>query len=279
MIDRTLERGLQRVQGEEPTAEFVDELRNHLAEIETTGAAARPGHEPVTVLGLRSRPTSDGRSRILVSAAAAILFAIGFGVTIRMVSRTDAEIGVSTATEAVQVGETWLQTIVDGDRESFLALHAVDLEVDDTLMGFSEDTGILTSARVSELYDDGFDALQAAVEIDGDVIQAEGCEATDDGQTRCSFTATMIGTNTYSYTVTAVLDVEDRLISAIEFSTTTEPADFRSLVEGFLESEATDEDRACMALGFNTIGCGVHESDFVTRYAAYYEAAASPPDN
>ena len=182
-----------------------------------------------------------------------------------------SDVATSTSTEASRVGEAWLTAIAAGDRDAFATLHADDLVVDDTVIGFSEDVGILTPDRLSELYLDGFDSLQAAVEIDDDVLRLDGCRDTGPDRVRCAFTATMIGPaspgvigpDDYTYTVTADLVVEDRLIRSIDFSTATNPADFRSVIDGFVDREANDEDLACMAIGFNTAGCGRHESDFI----------------
>ncbi len=286
MNDETLRRQLRRIQGEEPTPEVVDRLRQRVSDASRVGAGSGASGEPatgnshVTVVDLDHR-RSAARSRPSVwpmVAAAALL--VGGLVALRGATINDSENGVASTTEIKQVGEAWLRSIIDGDRAAFEALHAADVEVDDTLMGFSEDTDILTSARITEQYNDGFDALQAALAADDDVIRSDGCQGTDNDQViRCAFTATMIGTADYTYTISAELVVEDRLITSIDFSTDTEPADLRDLIQDFMDTEATDEDRACLTLGFNTVGCGRHESDFLTRYVAFYEEAQESPDS
>ncbi len=285
MNEETLRRGLQRIQGEEPAPEVIDRLRQRVSAasqpIGSTSPDAGPvtDSEQVTVLDLEHRPPS-GRRRLSpwpVAAAAALL--IGGLLSLRMMAGDDSETSVASTTEIRQIGNAWLQSIIDWDRAAFEALHADDVAVDDTLMGFSEDTDILTSARIAEIYDDGFDALQAALAADDDVIRSDGCQETDDGTILCAFTATMIGTPEYTFTVSAELSVEDRLITSIDFSTDTDPADLRSVIQDFMETDATDEDRACLALGFNTVGCGQHESDFLTRYLAFYEGAQESPDS
>ncbi len=278
MNDEALRRQLRRVQGDEPSPEFVDGLRGRLlGEDSMSWTAPRTAEEDVTVIELDhdiERDSGQGRRpRVLWAVAAAAALLVGIPLLARAVTGGEPNLETATTSQAQRTGEAWLSSIVDDDRDAFTALHANGFEADDTLMGFAEDTGVLTPTRVAELYFDGFDALQAAIETDGDLIRSNGCQDTEDRTVRCSFTATMIGPESYSYTLTAELIVEDRLITSIDFSTTTDPADFRSLIQEFLEEEATEEDRSCLLLGFNTVGCGEYESDFVGRYAAYYEAA------
>jgi hypothetical protein len=276
MNDETLRRQLLRIQGDEPSQEFLDGLRDRLDDGTQVEDGSLDDAGRVTVIDVEDRPQGGRRTRLLWPMVAAAVVIAGFLVALQVVIGEESDLETATSTVAHRVGDSWLQSIVEGDRATFRSLHADDVEVDDTLMGFSEDTGLLTAARIRELYYDGFDALQAAIAIDDDEIRVEGCIDIAENEVRCRFTATMIGTDDYHYSVEALLVVEDRSIISIDFSTTTNPSDFRSSIQNFLEEEATDEDRACLALGFNTTGCGEHESDFVTRYAAFYEAAQDP---
>lgn len=272
MNDDTLRRQLQRIQGDDPSPEFVDRVRLRLGEGPRPRAGLVLDGKDTTVVGLDRSPVIGRRSRLLWPLAAAAVLVVGALVALQVIVSDDAETDIAATSEIRLIGDAWLRSIINGDREAFVALHASDVEVDDTLMGFSEDSELLTSARIFELYYDGFDALQAALDIDNDVIRSDGCEETGPRAIRCAFTATMIGTNDYNYTVVADIVAEDRLITSIDFTTATDPADFRLVIQDFLDEEATDEDRACLVLGFNTLGCGQHESDFLTRYATYYEA-------
>lgn len=282
--DLTLRTQLRRIDGDGPSVEFTETLRRNLQD-----AAAGSVPKQATLIDLRPPAPLDaadgptpashtpGRpGRWLLSAAAVLV--VGALLALAATERPRGEVGVASTTPISQLGEAWLASIVEGDLETFASLHGPDLTVDDTLMGFSEDVDILTPARIGELYYGGFEALQAAIAIDGDTITSNGCDPISQRRIRCAFTATMIGTADYTYTVIADLTVDAQLIVSIDFSTKTEPADFRDQVQGFLDTEATADDRACLALGFNTAGCGEHESDFIGRYAAYYEANRSPAD-
>jgi hypothetical protein len=284
MNDDSLRQRLHRIQGGEPSPEFVEQLRRRLSEGEEPTSPVGPqnssvdGDGTVIEIDLNHPPGAQRRPRGLWAAAAAVLV-IGIPLMISAIAGTgtDREVGTAATTEVHRVGEAWIRSVIDDDRAAFVALHAPGFESDDTLMGFSEDVGLLTPNRVSEIYFGGFDAFQAARRIDGDAVRSNGCEDVDGDTVQCGFTSTMIGTDDYTYTVLVELVVEDELITSVDFSVTTEPADFRLFVEDFFDDEATDDDRACLALGFNTVGCGEHESDFVTRYAAYYEAKRQPP--
>ncbi len=276
MNDEALGRRLGQIPGEDPSPEYVDQLRRRLRQptAETGPAtAASPTAPPApTLIPLERRPTDRRRHWPVWPLAAAAALLVALVVVAQVRNNQTSDLATSPTTDARQVGERWLQSIVGNDREAFVDLHADDFVADDTLMGFSEDVALLTPTRITELYVDGFDALQAALAVDEDRIWSEGCQDLSDGQVSCAFTATMIGTDDLTYTVTAVLVVEQRLITSIDFSTTTDPADFRSAVEDFVSQEATADDLACLALGFNTVGCGQHESDFITRYRAFFEA-------
>ncbi|MDW3176637.1 MAG: hypothetical protein R8J94_04530 [Acidimicrobiia bacterium] len=284
MNEQALREQLRRIDGEGPSSTFDRALRAQLRGVESADVANQDSdnhdadlydtvvspHEGAMVefIDRRSAPPRSSRWPFLGAAAALILV---LAIVVQSVSDEGGDLTAANS-EAVGVGDAWLQTIIDSDRDGFLALHAEDVVVNDTLMGFSKDTQLLTDARIGELYADGFDALQAALAIDDDVVTADGCSFVEAASVECAFTATMIGTGAYSYTVTALMVVEDGLIRSIDFTTITDPADFRVFIEDFLENEATNEDRACLTLGFNTVGCGEHESDFIMRYAGYYEA-------
>ncbi len=92
---------------------------------------------------------------------------------------------------------------------------------------------------------------------------------------RCSYTTAILGRQGYSYTTDALIAFEDGLITTITFGTTTEPADLRSHVQDFFATEATDDDLACIILGFNTTGCGRHDADFMARYLRFYETQSA----
>ncbi len=266
MNDISLRRQLDRIDGDGPSPKFVGRLRDTLA----GDAAERPAAVSIERSAPRRRPLEP-----LALAAAAIVLVVGMIVAIQAV-RDDSAVAPASPAAAARIGDAWLRAIVDGNRDAFLALHGPDLEVDDTLMGFSEDVGILTDDRVGELYASGFDALQAAVAIDDDEITPLGCGPSGVA-VRCIFSVTMIGTPQYRYTVVADLTVVGSLIRRIDFSTTTTPVNLRSMIDEFLATEATDDDRACLALGFNTVGCGEHESDFLRRYIAFYEGVPLAP--
>ncbi|MEM9652912.1 MAG: hypothetical protein AAGA65_12500 [Actinomycetota bacterium] len=262
MNDDALGRELERIGGEGPSEEFVGSLRRRLAE-----------REPVD-----SDPTANGSRRptiwlLAAAAAVALLVAVAFR------PGEDPALEVAATSEAQTVGDAWLAAIEEADRASFVALHASGFEADDTLMGYAKEIDVLTPARITDLYFDGFDAFQASLAVDGDTVRGEGCRTGEQGRATCVFTTTLIGTAAYSYRISVDLTVADGRITRLAFEdVTTEPADLRSLIEPFLETEATEEDRACLVLGFNTVGCGRHDSDFLTRYIEYYEADRAETD-
>lgn len=273
MNDDTLRRQLQQIQGEEPAPEFVDRLRSSLSGESSAGGGSAGNGGPVTMIGLQSpAPETPRRFRPMwpLLAAAVVLGAVLLTVAF---PTDDVPVDTATTTEAVQTGEAWLESIVNNDREAFEMLHAAELESNDTLMAYSKDLGLLTPSTVSELYLDGFDAFQVSLTADGDVLRPDGCEGADPGVARCRYTASLIGTEDYAYTAVAELTVVDGRIVAVDFAeVSTKPADLRSEIQDFMDEEATDEDRACLVLGFNTVGCGRHDSDFMARYIAYYES-------
>ncbi len=284
MNDEGLREQLQTIRGEDPSDRFVNQLRSRIdgdpatptvepAERSEATGEERPVAEDrqVTVVDLRDS-TEGGNAWLrpsLLTAAAVALLAV---VLVPLLRQDDGPpLGTAGVSQSQQVGDAWLRSIIEDDRAAFVALHADGVSVNDTVMGYSSENGVLTPERVSELYFDGFDALQASLIIDGDFLRSGGCDDVGDDQVRCSFTASLLGTEDYTYTMTADMTVEDRLITTIRFGTETEPEDLRSVVEPFFAELANDEDVACMALGFNTEGCGRHDSDFMSRYVAFYE--------
>ncbi|MGI9594560.1 MAG: hypothetical protein ACR2QK_00285 [Acidimicrobiales bacterium] len=279
MNDETLRQHLHHIQGEEPSQQFVDSLRRQVADQagpstgSPTGSSLPPDPaDDQTVIDFPAGAGPVGRPfrRSFLLVAAAIL--IGVVALIRVIPDDRPALETATTTEAHRVGEAWLQAIVTNDKQAFVALHAAEVDVDDTLMGYSRDAGILTPERVEELYRAGFDAFQTSLAVDDDFVRSDGCEDLDRQQVRCSFTASMIGTDEYTYTIVADLTVENRRITSIMFETTTDPPELRAAVDSFFAEEANDQDRACMVLGFNTVGCGEHDSDFMRRYVEHYEA-------
>lgn len=291
MSDDALRHRLQQIQGDEPDERFVDALRDRLLDEPepAAGPILVPGPEPdqpATVIELGGRrqqpvdptePTGPRWSRAAwpLTAAAVLLFG---GLVLAGVGGGGNDAApLETASERQEVGESWVRSIVDGDRDAFVAVHHPDVTANDTLMAYSRDGGVLTPDRVAEFYFAGFDAFVISVEIDGDIVRSEGCTDTDrddtDDTVRCGYTTSLIGSARHTYTVFAELTVEDGLITAVEFDEpTTDPPDLRDDVERFFADEATDDDRACMALGFNTPGCGEQDSDFLRRYIDYHEA-------
>lgn len=285
MNDDDLRQQLGRIEGEAPSNDFVEGLRGRL----TSNGSLLDSHSPdpssrsaefadiadvVPMIGTDRRPR---RWPAWSLAAAVIVF--GGVLLARNLPDDGAPLGTAATTNAGEIGEAWLDAIVENDRPGFVALHAEGLETDDTLMGYSSDVDVLTPARVADLYLDGFDAFQVSLATDGDTVRADGCENVDSERTRCRYSATMLGNDDYSYRVEAELTVEDRQITSISFTEiATEPADLRSEVQRFLDTEADEEDRACLLLGFNTVGCGQHESDFLNRYVAFYEQQSTQAD-
>ncbi len=277
MSDETLRRQLQNLEGEAPSDDFVEALRLRIQEQATQETTPGPAGSTVIDFGKQGGSTPGRFGRVWLLAAAAAL--VGAMLLTQLLPDDGAPLETAATTEAREIGDAWLASIINNDRTSFVALHADDLRTNDTLMAYSQDVDLLTPARVAELYLDGFEAFQRSLAVDGDVVRAEGCDDIDSGQVRCIYTASLIGTDDYTYTVAADLTVESRLITAIDFTEiSTEPSDLRSQSEAFFDEEATDEDRACLLLGFNTRGCGEHDSDFMRRYIAYYEARRSPND-
>ncbi len=286
MTDDALSEGLQRIEGEGPSPDFVDGLRQRLtAEAlgrptdgvdPSPGGPSTPSAPSVTVLGTdRTAVAPAPRSRLAVPLTAAAALLVGAFLATLVRSDDSTVQPTTTATEARQVGEAWLQAIVVGDRAGFVELHADDLTTNDTLMGFSRDAGILTDERIGELYFAGFDAFQASAA--SATVRSDGCRDLRRVEVRCAYTAPIGDSAVYTYTNTVDLVVEDGRIVSLSFMTTTDPADLRSDVDAFFAEEATDDDRACIALGFNTVGCGRLEADFARRYIEFHEAADEPP--
>lgn len=277
MSDETLRRQLQNLEGETPSDDFVEALRLRIEEQAAQETTSTPDGGTVIDFGKQGGSTPGRFGRVWLLAAAAAL--VGAMLLSQLLPDDGAPLETAATTEAREIGNAWLASIIDNDRASFVALHTDDLQTNDTLMAYSRDVDLLTSARIAELYFDGFDAFQRSLAVDGDAVRSEGCEDIDSGQVRCIYTASLIGTDSYSYTVAADLTIENRMIATIDFTEiSTKPSDLRSNSQAFFDDAATDEDRACMLLGFNTLGCGEHDSDFMRRYIAYYEARQSPND-
>lgn len=273
--DENLRRRLRRLGGDDPAPDYVDRLREQLTRTgvaESGSTPPRPGEPPTPLLPDTAGPDGPPRVRRPVIVLAAAVLLVGAVLALRAVPGDTPAQQTAAASPELEIGEAWLRSIVEGDRDGFVALHVAEPEVNDTLLGFSRDAEILTEGRIGELYFAGFDAFQASLAVDGDFVRSSPCVEVDTGVVRCGYRASLIGSAQYSYVVTAELTVEDGLITRVVFETTTDPADLRDSVEAFFAEAATDEDRACMALGFNTVGCGEHESDFMHRYVDFHQA-------
>lgn len=274
MNEQTLRRELQLIEGEGPSEDFIRELRATLDDERNQGTDRRFNRDPSTVVDIGRGEGFVERRFVLVRMAAAVALLIGAGALAVALTNQPSEVEVAGSVESI--GDAWLRSIVDGDRATFVALHAEDFEADDTLMAFSQDVDLLTPPRITELYFDGFDAFQQAIAVDQDTVNADGCVVITDDRARCRYSATLIGTQDYSFSAAVDLTVADGRISKVAFTEiSTTPTDLQASLDGFLEREANDDDRACLLLGFNTIGCGVHESDFMHRYIAFHEAQQS----
>lgn len=179
----------------------------------------------------------------------------------------------STASEALVVGNAWVASIVDNDRAAFEALHAPTIDTNDTLMAWTLLVlGGMSQETVADLYFDGFDAFQASIETDEDFIDVDGCELIPnrDQLARCSYRASLVG-GEETFTVRADLTVEDGLITNVSFATGNEPADLMSRLPRYFIEFGTEQDNACREIGFNSVECGQHESDLLTRYLDFLE--------
>ncbi len=299
MNEQTLIDQLRTIEGEDPSPAFIDALRLRIDDSLHVDRPAPSGHEvapldhgPVTTAG--DEPSNNNAVTLIeigrnnqageksfgttwpLVAAAALIIAVSVAL---LLPNDDAPSDIAAASEARSVGDAWVMSIIGNDKDAFVELHDPEFETNDTLMAYSRDADLLTSARVSELYFDGFDAFQASLAADGDFVRSDGCLQVDDDRVRCGYTASMIGTTRYTYSVTADLTVADGRITDLEFAEiTTKPADLRDEAQRFFDEAATDEDRSCLLLGFNTPGCGEHDSDFMRRYVEYYEARQDPAD-
>ena len=161
MNEETLRSQLDTIRGEEPAPEVVERMRRQVHDAAKPRTGPSPAGDPVTLVDVERRSDGERRRPPTWPLVAAAVVLVGALLAVQAVTGDRSQTNVASTTEIQQVGDAWLRSIIDGDRAAFEALHAADVEVDDTLMGFSEDVDILTSARIAELYYDGFDALQA----------------------------------------------------------------------------------------------------------------------
>ncbi len=181
----------------------------------------------------------------------------------------------TTATEPLpttplEVGEAWLAAIVDGDRERFVALHEDGFDqANETLMmwGWHSNRPGVHGDR----YFDGYDAFRAALDVDDDEVIERGCRPAGNDRVFCIFRTTLIG-GAETSGFGAVLGIDPGgLITEVRLDLgSTEPGDLFRFWPDFLTEEATERDVGCAEIGFNSVECGIQESNTLRRYIEYY---------
>ena len=291
-----------------PTDEFVDRLGRRL-DIELWSVPTLDGTTPppiddditshqggIMVLELDDRPPGDVAdqprfNRRLLGAVAAAAVVVVVGLTALFWAGRDGT-NVSTAddpitstipreestvddvqpapealpTEPIAVGEAWIQSILDGDRDTFVALHAPNFTAHNTLMMASSGMPV---DQVESYYFDGFDARTAWLRIGGDPTESDGCEEKPNGRFDCGYTQQLLGRADKLAFIRADLAIVDGLVTDVRLDVSHDPDGLMSLVPLFLGIEATETDRECADIGFNSVECADNYPDMLRRYLEY----------
>lgn len=191
-------------------------------------------------------------------------------------SLTTTTVSTTTSTteplpaEPMDVGEAWLASIVDGDRDRFVALHDDGFDqTNETLMMWGWHSN--RPGTFADRYFDGYDAFEAALAVDDDEIVERGCRPVGNDLVYCVLRTTLIGGRETSG-FGAVLNVDQGgSITKVRLDlASTEPADLFRYWQDFLTEEATERDVGCAEIGFNSVECGIQESNVLRRYIDYY---------
>ena len=176
----------------------------------------------------------------------------------------------SLPTDPLDVGEAWLDSIVDNDRATFLALHPPDFTAaNETLMMWGFRAG--RPLEFGDRYLAGFDAFQAAIDVDDDVVTRQPCRLVADRRVFCGFTATVVG-GPETTTTQAVLTVDENgtIVEVRIDAGTSDPTDLFRYWRSFIDDNADERDLACLDIGFNSVVCGIQESNLLRRYVEFY---------
>lgn len=179
----------------------------------------------------------------------------------------------SVVAETLAIGNEWIDSIITNDREAFVSLHAPDIVTNDTLMSWTALVpGGIDRATLADLYFDGFDAFQASIRTDGDVIEVIECQVVGERNhmVRCGYRASLVGGDE-TFIVSADLSIQDGLITNVFLTGGNNPPDLMSRMVAFLRDFGTDQDVACREIGFNSLECGLHESDLLIRYLDFIQ--------
>ncbi|MDH5521810.1 MAG: hypothetical protein OEZ14_14905, partial [Acidimicrobiia bacterium] len=181
-------------------------------------------------------------------------------------------------TEPMEVGEAWLASIVDGDRDRFVALHDEGFDqANETLMMWGWHSN--RPGTFADRYFDGYDAFRAALDVDDDEVVERGCRPAGNSMVFCVFRTTLIGgRETSGFGAVLIVDQSGTITSVRLDLASTEPADLFRYWPDFLTEEATERDVVCAEIGFNSVECGIQESNVLRRYIDYYRQRSNPED-
>ncbi len=302
MNDEEFRQKLREVDERSPSVDFVLKLRQVLEQEVRTMSELRLKEGQVTMIDVDDEQTPKTklgpRGRLLAIGFAATLLVVailavqatrgGDRVSIEQTPATAAEISTtsipatsatiasSTSTipqsDLTAVGDAWVQSIVDNDRAKFVAMHSPDLQVDNTVIGWAGITGTLDGETIESLYFDGFDALQASLRADDDTIRADGCiYFQESGNVQCEYTASILG-GSETRTMRANMGIAEGLIERIAFTGVgSEPPRIMGFIRPFLNDSDVAKDHDCLAIAFNSVECGEHESDVFRRFLPEFE--------
>jgi len=178
-------------------------------------------------------------------------------------------------TDPFEIGEAWLASIVDSERERFIALHEDGFQqANETLMMWGWHSN--RPGAFADRYFEGFDAFQASLDVDDDEILEQGCRPAGDNKVFCILRTTLIGERETSG-IGAVLTVDPAVgITNVRLDLgSTEPSDLFGYWQNFLAEEATERDIGCADIGFNSVECGIHESNVLRRYIDFYRSRST----